>query len=73
MNTAMLRGSANFCEFIDLVKTKRDEELERFKGGSNDQLAQARDRYNAFDEVVNLLDEIDAEAKAFAGERDDEE
>lgn len=73
MNTAMLRDSTNFAEFIDRVKAKREDAFDQLRSCNIDQLARARDRYNAFDEVVNLLDEIEAEDAAFSNnERDDE-
>jgi hypothetical protein len=73
MNAAILRDSPNFLEFIERVKVKRDNELDRIRTVTPEQLAQARDRYNAFDEVVNLLDQAEAEEAAFSAQGEDDE
>jgi DNA-binding ferritin-like protein (Dps family) len=71
MNVDILRNSRDFKEFIERVKELNNHAAELVK---TEQLLymihRLQGRIIAFDEIITLLDQIEAEEKAETGEED---
>lgn len=72
INTGILKASRDFQGFMDEVTTRRDEAFEAFRTAKQEDLLRYQQRYNAFQEVAEILDQIEAEQKSGVhGEEED--
>ncbi|KAF0218803.1 MAG: hypothetical protein FD174_2586 [Geobacteraceae bacterium] len=65
INVQALRDSVNFQGFIDRVKEMRGNRLDTMRRSTGEEVYRAQGGYNDLDEVVNLLEQIDAEQRVF--------